>query len=984
MQEHLIVSLDGKDYLVEPGTNLLQFIKSQDTFVPSICYNESLGPIQTCDTCTVEIDGQIGRACSTTIDRPMVVNTQTDNVQTSQKEALDRILEKHMLYCTVCDYNNGDCEIHNTMDQWGLEHQTYEYKEKPYEKDYGPFYRYDPNQCILCGRCVEVCQDVQVNETLTIDWERQQPRVIWDNDTTINDSSCVGCGQCATVCPCNAMLEVNMEGNAGYMTDLEPGSLAAMIDLTKKAEPGYGPLFAVSDSEAAMREERIEKTKTVCTYCGVGCSFDVWTKDREVLKVQPQHESPANKISSCVKGKFGWDYVDSDERLTKPLVRKNGQFEEVEWEEALQVVSDNFTKVKDKLGPDGLAFISSSKATNEESYLMQKLARQVIGTNNVDNCSRYCQAPATKGLFRTVGHGGDSGSIDDLEIADMVVLIGTNTAEAHPVIASRIKRGHKLYQNTLNVFDIRKHEMAERADNFYQPKPGTDLVWLSAVTKYIIDNDLHDIAFIDEWVNDFEAYRTSLEPFTMDFAEETTGITAEALIDFAHQVVNAKSVSICWAMGVTQQDIGSDTSTAISNLLLATGNYRKPGSGAYPLRGHNNVQGCSDMGSMPDQFPGYQLVTDDEVRARFEREYGESLPSHPGRDNHQMMEGIHEGEIDSLYLYGEDTGIVDSNINFVQAALEKVGFLVVQDEFFTFTASYADVVLPASPSLEKTGTFTNTERRIQRIYQALEPKGDSKPDWQIIQAVAKSLGYDWGYTHPSQIMDEVSRLTPLYSGVNYDRLEGYNSLQWPVAADGTDEPTLYLEGFNFDDAKARFYPLSFDNFFKVNEVYDLHVNNGRLLEHFHEGNMTYKVPGLEYKMPNAFVEISPELAEDRGIHEGAEIKLISETGEAELVAHVTDRVKGKEIYIPLNNNAMLHGDNGAINLLTNSDVDKDTDTPSYKRTSCRMEVKTRRGKSPLNPTNFRVNKQRQPQYSVRVEDKWRRDDYTFPGSQVDN
>ena len=357
--------------------------------------------------------------------------------------------------------------------------------------------------------------------------------------------------------------------------------------------------------------------------------------------------------------------------------------------------------MKDKLGPDGLAFISSSKATNEESYLMQKLARQVIGTNNVDNCSRYCQAPATKGLFRTVGHGGDSGSIDDLEIADMVVLIGTNTAEAHPVIASRIKRGHKLYQNTLNVFDIRKHEMAERADNFYQPKPGTDLVWLSAVTKYIIDNDLHDKAFIDEWVNDFEAYRTSLEPFTMDFAEETTGITAEALIDFAHQVVDAKSVSICWAMGVTQQDIGSDTSTAISNLLLATSNYRKPGSGAYPLRGHNNVQGCSDMGSMPDQFPGYQLVTDDEVRARFEREYGESLPSHAGRDNHQMMEGIHEGEIDSLYLYGEDTGIVDSNINFVQAALEKVGFLVVQDEFFTFTASYADVVLPASPSLEK-------------------------------------------------------------------------------------------------------------------------------------------------------------------------------------------------------------------------------------------------------------------------------------------
>ena len=469
----------------------------------------------------------------------------------------------------------------------------------------------------------------------------------------------------------------------------------------------------------------------------------------------------------------------------------------------------------------------------------------------------------------------------------------------------------------------------------------------------------------------------------MEFAEETTGIPKEDLIDFAEQVIAAESVSICWAMGVTQQDIGSDTSTAISNLLLTTGNYRRPGTGAYPLRGHNNVQGCSDMGSMPDQFPGYQKVDDDVVRAKFEREYGVEIPAEPGRDNHQMMEGIHNDEIHALYLYGEDTGIVDSNINFVQAALEKVDFLVVQDAFFTFTATYADVVLPASPALEKTGTFTNTERRIQRIYQGLEPKGDSLPDWQIIQAIAKEMGYDWGYTHPSQIMDEIARLTPLYAGVNYERLEGYNSLQWPVAEDGTDEPTLYMNGFNFENKKAKFFPLTFDNFYKESEEYDLHVNNGRLLEHFHEGNMTYRVKGLEYKMPNAFVEVSPELAEDRGLHEGAEVKLISDAGEAELVVHITDRVKGKQIYIPLNNNAMLNGDINAINALTNSDVDKDTDTPSYKRTSCRMEIKTRKGKSPLNPTNFRVNKQRKPQYSVQVQNKWNREDYVFPGSQVD-
>lgn len=981
MQEHLVLTLDGKDYLVEPGTNLLQFIKSRDTFVPSICYNESLGPIETCDTCAVEIDGKIARACGTTIDRPMVVNTTNSDVKASQKEALDRILEKHILYCTVCDYNNGDCEIHNTMDEFGVQEQSYEYKDKGYEKDFGPFYRYDPSQCILCGRCVEVCQDVQVNETLSIDWEREQPRVIWDNDVSINESSCVSCGQCATVCPCNAMMENHMVGEAGYMTDTEPGTLADMIDLTKKAEPGYGPLFAISDSESALREERIEKTKTVCTYCGVGCSFDVWTKDREILKVQPQHDSPANRISSCVKGKFGWDFVNSEERLTKPLVRKGDEFVEVEWEEALNVINENFLRIKEAKGSDALSFIASSKGTIEESYLMQKLARQ-MGTNNVDNCSRYCQAPATKGLFRTVGHGGDSGSADDLMKAGMVVLVGTNTAEAHPVIASKIKRGHKLFGNKLHVFDIRRHEMAERADKFYQPKPGTDLAWLAAVTKYIIDNDLHDKAFIDEWVDHFDEYYKSLAPFTLEFAEETTGIPKDDLIHFAHEMVDSNGVCIAWAMGVTQQDIGSDTSTAISNLLLVTGNYRREGTGAYPLRGHNNVQGCSDGGSMPDKFPGYQDVTDDEVRAKFEKAWGMELPAIAGRDNHQMMEGIHNDEIDAMYIYGEDTGIVDANINFVQAALEKVDFLVVQDAFLTQTARFANVVLPASPSLEKEGTFANTERRIQRLYQAMKPLGDSKPDWEIIQLIANKVGLDWNYSHPSEIMDEMASLTPLFAGVRYDRLEGYNSLQWPVHEDGTDEPTLYLDGFNFPNKRAKLYPLTFDNFFKEDEEYDIHVNNGRILEHFHEGNMTYQVPGIKYKVPNVYVEISPELAEDRGIHEGADVRLVSSTGQVELVVHITDRVKGKEIYIPMNNNADEDGTAGAVNMLTNSDVDKDTDTPSYKRTSARMEVITRRGKSPLNPSNFRVNTERNPQYSVQVQKKWARPDYVFPGNQV--
>ncbi|MFB4169538.1 formate dehydrogenase subunit alpha [Virgibacillus sp. JSM 102003] len=976
-KDHIVIKLNGEEYLAEHNQNLLDLINTTGEFVPQICYNESLGPVQTCDTCMVKVDDEIVRACGTTVTPGMEVNTTIEPVNAAQKEALDRILEKHELYCTVCDYNNGSCEIHNTVAEFGLEYQSRPFEPKPYEiDDSSPFYRYDPDQCILCGRCVEVCQDIQVNETLLIDWKREKPRVVWDNDVPIDQSSCVGCGQCVTVCPCNALMETSMVGEAGYMTDHSPGLLRSMIDLTKKAEPGYGPLFAVSDTEASMREERIEKTKTVCTYCGVGCTFDVWTKDRKVLKVEPQQDSPANGISTCIKGKFGWDYVNSDERLTKPLIRDGESFVEVEWDEALDYVVKRFSEIKEGNGADALGFISSSKATNEESYLMQKLARQVIGTNNIDNCSRYCQAPATKGLFRTVGHGGDSGSIDDIGKAEMVITIGSNTTESHPVLGSRIKRSQKLFGQKLYVFDLRKHEMGQRADRFFQPKSGTDLVWLSAVTKYIIDQGLENRTFIDKWVNGFEAYKESLQKFTLEYAEQLTGISKKELIEIAEQIVSVDKLAICWAMGVTQHQLGSDTSTAISNLLLITGNYMRNGTGAYPLRGHNNVQGCSDFGSMPNFFPGYELVADDDVRGRYEDAWGAEIPSEPGKDNHEMIKAIHEGSLNALYVLGEDTGIVDANINYVTAAFEKLDFFVIQDLFLTKTAEYADVILPAVPSLEKEGTFTNTERRIQRLYKALDPVGDSRPDWQIIMDIANRLGYGWDYANPSEIMDEAATLAPLFAGVSYTRLTDYNSLQWPVEADGTDTPLLYTDGFPFDDHKARLYPLKYELKYDTNEKYDLHVNNGRVLEHFHEGNMTYKSIGITSKMPNAFIEISPELAEERGIKEGAEVKLTSEAGEATGIAHITDRVRGKELYLPLNDNGKL-----AVNYLTDNNVDKDTNTPSYKEIAVKMDVIKKKGKSPLPPNNYRRGNP-QPQISVKVEDKWTRDDYIFPGSQV--
>ncbi|HEY1804921.1 MAG TPA: formate dehydrogenase subunit alpha [Terracidiphilus sp.] len=972
------VTIDNKAHEFAPGERLIDIINRAGAQIPQVCYHPQLGPIETCDTCMVEADGNLVRACATAASEGMAVLTSSPLAASAQRQAFDRILGNHLLYCTVCDNNNGNCTVHNTTALLAVEHQETPFAAKPFPKDFSsPFYRYDPDQCILCGRCVEACQNLQVNETLSIRWEDEHPRVLWDGGAPIGESSCVSCGHCVTVCPCNALMENSMLGEAGYLTALPQLALERMIEVVKELEPetGYGSVMALSDIEATMRASRIKRTKTVCTYCGVGCSFDIWTRDRRILKVEPA-EGAANGVSTCVKGKFGWGFMNSEDRLTSPLIRENGKFRKASWDEALDLVARRFAEIKAATGPDSLAFISSSKCTNEESYLMQKLARAVIGTNNMDNCSRYCQAPATTGLFRTVGYGGDSGSISDIEQASLVLIIGSNTAESHPVLATRVKRAHKLHGQKLIVADLREHEMARRADVFLHPKPGTDLIWLSAITRYLFDNGLAKTAFIEQWVDGAENYVESLEPFTLEMASKRCGLPEETLIKVAHMMAEAGSVCILWAMGVTQHIAGSDTSTAISNLLLATGNYMRPGTGAYPLRGHNNVQGASDHGAMPNFFPGYQRVDDAAIRQKFERTWGTALPAQPGLNNHQMIDAIHEGRLKAMYVFGEEMSLVDSNANYVGQALAKLDFFVVQDIFFSETCRFADVVFPASPSLEKEGTFTSTERRIQRLYKVLDPLGDSRPDWQIIRDLANRLGANWNYAHPSEIYTEIASLTPIMAGVTYDRLRGYKSLQWPVAADGSDEPLLYTKQFKMPGGKAKFFPLAWtEPSEQPDGFYDLHLNNGRLLEHFHEGNMTYRTEGIREKVPSTFVEVSPELAEARGIRSGSRVELTSRYGSVRVHALVTDRVKGSELYMPMNSTEE------PINRLTSSNTDKVTSTPAYKEASVRMELIEADGTVPLPRGNSRFGRPT-PQQGVEVERKWKRDDYRIPNGLV--
>ena len=971
------ITVDGKTITAEDGEWLVDSIRREAHDIPHVCYHPQMGPIQTCDTCMVEVDGYLVRACATRAAAGQTVATESKRAQAAQKEAFDRLLGNHMLYCTVCDNNNGNCEVHNTTAFLKIEHQQHPYKPKPYDCDFtNPFYRYDPDQCILCGRCVEACQTVQVNETLSIDWEATVPRVVWDGGHTIGGSSCVSCGHCITVCPCNALMEKSMLGEAGYMTMWPKQSLDKLIDVVKDVEPemGYGPILQVSETEAAMRlANRIQKTKTVCTYCGVGCSFEIWTKDRHILKVEPA-EGAANGISTCVKGKFGWDYVNHPDRLQKPLIREGDDFREATWDEALTLVARRLREIKAANGPDSIGVIASSKCTNEDSYLMQKFARAVIGTNNTDNCSRYCQSPATAGLWRTVGYGGDSGSIADIEKAELVIIVGSNTAESHPVLATRVKRAHKLRGQKLIVADLRENEMARRADLYFSPAPSTDIIWLSAVAKYLLDNGLARTEFLTTWVNGLEAYKKSLEPFTMEFAAERCQLPIETLKQVAHAIAESSATCILWAMGITQHCSGSDNSTAISNLLLVSGNYMRPGTGAYPLRGHNNVQGTSDMGAMPPYFPGYDKVADDAVRARYEEAWGVKLSTTKGLDNHEMVDKAIEGSLKAIYLAGEDMVSADSDANRVGRAFSALEFFVVQDIFFTETCRYADVVFPAAPALEKDGTFVSTERRIQRLYKVWEPLGQSRADWQITQDLANRMGAGWNYLHPADVMHEVASLSPMFAGVTYDRLAGFKTLQWPVAIDGTDQPILYTKNFHFDDGKARLHPLEWQEpCEKQDEEYDIHLNNGRLLEHFHEGNMTYRVKGIKEENPERWIEISPEMAKERGIHNGTWLDVTSRVGTIRVKALVTDRVHGQQVYLPLNSSE------GPVNVLTSSNVDRDVHTPAYKETAVHIQVLPFAGDNPLRPVNFRYSGHPTPQRGVEVERKWERTDYRLPG-----
>ncbi|KZN26311.1 formate dehydrogenase subunit alpha [Haladaptatus sp. R4] len=699
-----------------------------------------------------------------------------------------------------------------------------------------------------------------------------------------------------------------------------------------------GRLFDMADALSVYRLSDVDVTDTTCGYCAVGCRFDVYSKDDEVLGIRPNPEkAPINGISTCVKGKFGYKYANSDDRLTEPLIKEDGEFREASWDEALDRVAEGLSEIQDEYGRNGVSFVSSSKTSNEANYLMQKLARQVFGTNNIDNCNRLCHSPTVAGLSQTVGFGAGSVGVEALENADCYLITGSNTTEAHPVIATRIKQNVKDGADMF-VFDPRKVQIAQFATQYSRVQPGYDTVWINGLTRHIIENDLHDEEFIEERTVGFDELKEGLEKFTPEFVEEKTGVPPEELERAAETVANADSCVFCWTLGLTEHSHGTENVISMANLALVTGHVGTEHSGLAPFRGQNNVQGGGgDMGPLPGNFPGYQKVTTDDAREKFEDAYGVELPDEEGYTITEQFLAADRGEIRGMFIEGENVVYSEPNVAHAEEIVENLEFLAVQDIFLTDTAKYADVVLPANSPFETNGTYTSSTRHVQLVKRAIDPPGNAKPDWVITQELAERFGYDWGFRNPSEIMDEVNDLTPIYGGITHERLETEGSIPWPCwDEDHPGTPYLYDEEFNTADGKAHMIPTHVSGPVEADmddEDFPLAMTTGRVLYQYHTGTMTNRDAGIRSYTDELFVEINPATAEELGVSDAQYVDVTSRKGSITALAQVTERPGEGVVFVPMH----YFGQGGAANELTDEEhLDDQAHVPEFKVTDVRI------------------------------------------------
>ncbi len=897
------VKINENAYNVPEDTTILEACKSIGINIPTLCYLKGISQEGACGVCVVEVKGArtLQRSCITKVQEGMEIFTDTPLVREARKTIVELTLAHHPLDCMTCD-RDGDCILQDLAYQFKIKKSEFLDEKEVFVKhretswDTNPFIQFDPQKCILCRRCVNACENQAIVEAIGIAIRGHKTKVSTPLALPLEQTNCQFCGECVQACPVGALIE--------------------------KPRIGKGKIY------------QLKKTDTICAYCGVGCNLSLYRdKDNNIVMAKGADNTLVNDGKTCVKGRFGYEYVNSQERLTKPLIRENGKFRQVSWEEAIQYISRKLLEIKGEYGPDSIGVLGSSRCTNEDNYVIQKLARAVIGTNNVDNCARLCHSSTVAGLKMALGAGAATNSIDDIKDADVMFIIGSNMTETHPVIAQIVKKHQKEDGAKIIVCDPRKMDIAKIADIFIQHNPGTDVELLNAIMKVIIDMNLIDEKFINEHTAGFEKFKEELKDFSLDRASKITGVDKKLIEMAAKMYGSAKNATIFYTMGITQHTTGTDNVLNVANLALITGNLGREGAGINPLRGQANVQGACDLGALPNVFPGYQSVTDKSVREKFEHAWAAKLPENIGLPVSKFGKAALNGSLKAVYIMGENPLMSEPDINKVREGFEKLDFIVVQDIFLSETAQIADVVLPAAAAYEKDGTFTNTERRVQLVRAAKEKPKGAKFDWEIISEVAAAMGYPMYYKNSAKIMEEAASLTPSYAGIHHYRLEK-QGIQWPCKNDN-DPGTkiLHRNGyFNKPDGKGVIHTVKFKLPDELpDETYPFVLTTGRILYHYHTGNESRRVDVLDKFVPENYIEISQKDAEKLNIKNGEIVRVSTRRGSIKVKTRISDRPKQNVIFV------LFHFHEAAANILTNPALDPIANIPEYKVAACRIE-----------------------------------------------
>jgi len=886
----IAVTINGIELHGREGQTILELALENGVDIPNLCYDPRLAPAGSCRLCLVEVEGQRGpvTACTFKISPGMIVRTQTDEIRELRKTILELLFYEHRGACTTCN-ENGNCSLQKYAYEYQLDESIFTAPPKAEPADNyttgNEAIEYDPDKCIRCGRCIRICEEVQMDSALTFKERASAVEVTTAFDMPLNDSTCELCGQCISTCPTGALYERRAKGR-GQCKDLV-------------------------------------RTRTTCPYCGVGCQIDLNVNKNQIVRVTSEVGCIPNDGNLCVKGRFAMDFVGSDKRLTAPLIKRNGGFEPATWDEAIELVASRLGEIKAAYGADSIGGLSSAKCTNEDNYVFQKFIRAAVGTNNVDHCARLCHASTVAGLAKAFGSGAMTNSIDELRNTGCIFVIGSNTTEAHPVIGLVIKEAVVKYGAELVVADPRAIDLVRFAKLHVAQKPGTDVALVNAMMNVIIAEDLLDKEFIKERTEDFDALADAVRNFSPEKAEAITTIPAEKIRRAARMFANASSASIVYSMGITQHTTGTDNVLSLANLAMLTGNLGKESAGVNPLRGQNNVQGACDMGALPNVYPGYQSVDDATIRAKFEKAWGKEPPTNKGLTVVEMLHAVETGRIKALYIMGENPALSDPNLNRTRRALDAVDFLIVQDIFLSETAQYADVVLPSVCFAEKDGTFTNTERRVQRVRKAVMPPGEARDDWQIVCEVAAKMGYPMSYKCAGEIMDEIASLTPIYGGISFERIDSVG-LQWPCP-DKSHPGTKYLHKGKFTRGKGKFHAVEFKDPAELpSKKYPFVLSTGRLLYQFHTGTMTRKSSAINQVSPTGFVEIHPDDAKRLNISDGQMVEVVTTRGKVTTPAKVTPDIGKGWLFMP------FHFEEGPANMLTIDDLDPLAKIPEYK------------------------------------------------------